>query len=153
MKQNKVDDITDILPVKKTSLFPWFPTSQLSVHNLLSKSLAAMAWIDDLIWRLHKLRCPKENYMFVNWPYIMHEKKHVELEPTNQSSEGLHVWHLLHWLRSSIGYIFFDLAQLLAHLSTWLKEFAYLILLITWMDFDLRQALHFGVVVSKKKSS
>ena len=33
-----------------------------------------MAWIDDLIWRLHKLRCPKENYMFVNWPYIMHEK-------------------------------------------------------------------------------
>ena len=31
----------------------------------LTQSVAAMAWLDDLIWRLYKLKCPKEHLPFL----------------------------------------------------------------------------------------
>ena len=90
-------------------------------HSHLCFAFVAMAWLDDLIWRLRELKCPKDQSSFIGtW----------ETCPTQRKNW----WPLF-------GYLSICCHSPSAHHPALFQDFAWLVLLITWMGFDLTQEM------------
>ena len=58
-----VNTLINYFPNVEKIIVIWGLGTHFHSQFLLASVLTAMAWIDALIWRLHKLQCPKDWYV------------------------------------------------------------------------------------------